>query len=67
MDHMRSRSFPGFGCLLALLTLWFVPYGLYILTIAVVLLLLSAAAQWIVRVLSSSASQATEGDLRRHS
>ena len=32
MDPSGSPSFTGVGCLWALLTLWFVPYGIYVLT-----------------------------------
>lgn len=45
MDHSNSRPFPGFGCLLALLTLWFLPAGEYILAFAVIVLLLSGTEQ----------------------
>jgi hypothetical protein len=50
MDHRHSYSFPGFGCLVALLTLWFVPYGLHLLTIVVMLLLFSGAVEWLSQV-----------------
>ena len=32
MNQSGSPSFTGVGCLSALLTLWFVPYGIYVLT-----------------------------------
>ena len=47
MDRTHSYSFPGFGCLLALLTLWFVPYGFYILTFVLTVLLLSGTVRMI--------------------
>ena len=47
MDHLHSYSFPGLVFLLAQLTYRFVPYGHYLLTLALIVVLLSAAVKWI--------------------
>jgi hypothetical protein len=50
MDHMHSQSFPGFGCLLALLTLWFVPYGIYVLTFLLIISIMTGVLHLIDQV-----------------
>jgi hypothetical protein len=50
MAPSGSPSFPGFGCLLALLTLWFVPYGIYGLTFLLIIFIMTGVLQLIDQV-----------------
>ena len=50
MDPSGFPSFPGVGCLSALLTLWFVPYGIYVLTFLLILFIMTGILQLIDQV-----------------
>jgi predicted metal-binding membrane protein len=50
MDPSGSPSFTGVGCLWALLTLWFVPYGIYVLTFLLILSIMTGVLELIDHV-----------------
>ena len=50
MDPSGFPCFPGIGCLSALLTLWFVPYGIYVLTFLLILSIMTGVLELIDHV-----------------
>jgi hypothetical protein len=50
MNPVGSPSFPGLGCLGTLLTLWFVHYGVYMLTFLLLIFIMTGVLELIDQV-----------------